>query len=185
MGFNMKPRSFPVYDLCLISIFTAIITVMAQLSIPMPYGVPMTLQTFAILLAGVVLGAKKGTIATLVYVLLGIIGVPVFAGFNGGIGIVLGYTGGFIMSFPIMALTAGVGASKNNKWWLWGGLVAGVIINYICGVVYFSFHTSNDLIVSFTTCVLLFIPTDAVKIIAVGLFGKKMKDILMKGKLLK
>ena len=96
--------------MCHISIFAAIIAVCAQVSLPMPYGVPLTLQTFAIQLAGVVLGPKKGALAALVYITLGAVGVPVFAGFTGGMGIVLGVTGGFILSFPLLALLAGIGS---------------------------------------------------------------------------
>ena len=174
----MKAKKFPVYDLCIMAAFTAIIAVMAQIIIPMPLGVPMTLQTLAILLAGVMLGVKKGTISTVLYVLLGAVGAPVFAGFAGGFGIVFGPTGGFILSFPLLALAAGIGAEKNNKLWLWGGIVAGVVINYMCGVIYFSIATSNDLITSFMACVLFFIPTDILKIVIAGLFGIKVRKLL-------
>ena len=72
----MNTKKLAIRDMCHIGIFAAIIAVCAQISIPMPLGVPMTLQTLAIPLAGVVLGIKKGVAATLVYILLGIIGVP-------------------------------------------------------------------------------------------------------------
>ena len=162
------------------AVFTAIIAVMAQIVIPMPFLVPMTLQTLAIALAGVMLGAKKGTIATVVYVLLGAAGAPVFAGLNGGLAAVFGPTGGFILSFPLLALSVGLGADQNNKLWLWSGLIAGVIINYLCGVIYFSIYTSNDLITSITACVLVFIPTDIIKILTAGFLGIKMRKILIR-----
>ena len=174
----MKSKRIPIYDLCIMAAFTAIIAVMAQIIIPMPYGVPMTLQTLAILLAGVMLGAKKGTVSTVLYVLLGAVGAPVFAGFTGGFGSVFGPTGGFILSFPLLALAAGIGAEKNNKLWLWGGLVAGVIVNYLCGVIYYSIVTSNDLAASFIACVLFFIPTDILKIVIAGLLGIKIRKLL-------
>jgi len=174
-------RSSPVIDLCFISLFTAIIAIMAQIVIPMPYGVPMTLQTLAISLSGILLGPKRGAISTLLYVLLGAVGVPVFAGFNGGLGAVFGPTGGFIMSFPVLAFAAGFGAARNNAKWLYGGIVAGIIFNYICGVFYFSIVTSNDLATSFITCVLVFIPTDILKIITAGLIGKKVRMLNLTG----
>jgi len=175
----MKAKSVSTHDLCIMAVFTTIIAVMAQIIIPMPYGVPMTLQTLAIMLAGVVLGAKKALISTLLYILLGAFGAPVFAGFSGGPGIVFGPTGGFIMSFPLLALFAGIGVEKNNKPYLWSGLVVGVILNYLCGVAYFSLYTSNDLLTSFTVCVLLFIPTDIMKIILAGMVGLKIRNIYM------
>lgn len=174
----MGSKKVSISDICHIGILTAIIAVMAQISIPMPYGVPMTLQTFAIPLAGIVLGAKKGAVSTLIYVLLGAVGVPVFSSFLGGLGIVLGYRGGFILSFPIMALAAGIGASKNNKAWLAVWLAAGAVINYICGMLVFGFVMSSDLYTSFTACVLPFIPTDIVKIALLALSGGKIKRLI-------
>ena len=180
----MNKLKFSVRDLCFIGIFTAIITVVSQLSIPMPYGVPITLQTFVIPLSGIVLGAKKGTVSTLIYVLLGAIGVPVFAGYTGGMGIVLGMTGGFILSFPVMALTAGIGERKNNVIWLVSGLVVGSVINYICGMFWFSFVMSSDLKTAFAACVLPFIPTAIIKIVLVAILGRQIKRVLVQGRVL-
>ena len=75
----MQKTNFKTLDLCMIGVVTAVIVIMAQISIPMPLGVPMTMQTFAITLAGIILGSKKGAVASLIYVLLGAVGVPVFA----------------------------------------------------------------------------------------------------------
>ena len=80
----MQKTNFKTLDLCMIGVVTAVIVIMAQISIPMPLGVPMTMQTFAITLAGIILGSKKGAVASLIYVLLGAVGVPVFANFSGG-----------------------------------------------------------------------------------------------------
>ena len=180
----MKAKTLSIRELCQISIFTAIITVCAQIVIPMPYGVPMTLQTFAIPLAGVVLGIKNGTIATLIYVLLGLIGVPVFAGFTGGAGIVFGPTGGFILAFPFMTLTAGIGTKKNSYPWLIMWLVIGATILYTSGMLVFSLVTSNSLLASFTFVVIPFIPTEIVKIIMVVILGKLIRQALSKSGLL-
>jgi len=90
-----------IRQLCYMSVFVAIIAVSAQIIIPLPHGVPMTLQTFTIALAGILLGPKKGGLTVLIYILLGGVGVPVFAGFLGGLGVIFGFTGGFIMSFPL------------------------------------------------------------------------------------
>ena len=104
-----------------VAVMTAVIAVVSQLSIPMPAGVPMTLQTFIIPLAALVLGTKKGTLAALLYVLIGIVGVPVFSGLSGGPGVAFGITGGFIISFPLMALAAGEAAER--KIWFLAGIV--------------------------------------------------------------
>lgn len=147
----------------------------------MPYGVPITLQTFAILLAGIVLGPRTGMLSAELYVLLGAVGVPVFAGFRGGVAVLLGPTAGFILSFPVLALAAGIGADRGNRASLGVGLAAGSIVNYLCGMIVFSLVTAKDLDTAFLACVFPFIPTDALKTAAAGMLGVKLKNILGKG----
>ena len=170
-------KKLSIQDLCLIGVFAAIIVVLGQISIPMPYGVPMTLQTFIIPFAGIVLGAKRGTLATLIYVILGAVGLPVFAGFAGGISIVFGPTGGFILSFPIMAWLAGKAAEKEHILWLFAGLTTGTLLNFLCGMLMFSLITSNSLATAFLACVLPFIPTAIIKIILSGILGRRIKKL--------
>lgn len=90
------------YDLAYIAIFAVLIAICSWISIPMT--VPFTLQTFGVFMAVGVLGGKRGSLAVLVYILLGVIGVPVFAGFSGGLGILLNNTGGYIIGFLFSAL---------------------------------------------------------------------------------
>ena len=179
----MKTKKTSVREMCYIGIFVAIIAVCAQVSIPMPYGVPLTLQTLAVPLAGIVLGMKSGTLATLIYILIGAIGVPVFTGFMGGIGIIFGRTGGFIITFPLMALTAGIGA-KHNNFWLTLCLTAGAAINFIGGMLMYSIVTSNSLIVSYHFVVMPFIPTAIIKIVIAVALGRLVKQALAKNGLL-
>ena len=174
----MNNKKLSINEMCQIGSFVAIIIVCAQISIPMPYGVPMTLQTFAILLAGVVLGPKKGSIAALVYVLLGAIGIPVFTAFTGGLGIIFGRTGGFILAFPFVALAAGIGGKRKNIFGLILWLVIGTIILFIGGLLMFSFVTSSSLVASFTLVVVPFIPTEIIKIVMVIILGKVIKKAL-------
>lgn len=102
-------------DVILTGMFAAVLAVLSQLSVPMPSGVPVTLQTFAVALTAYVLGWKKGAAATAVYILLGAVGVPVFANFSGGIGVILGSTGGFIWGFLFMVVLAGAGMQQENR----------------------------------------------------------------------
>lgn len=169
----MKNSKLSIQDMCMIGMFTAIIVIMAQISIPMPMGVPMTMQTFAITLAAIVMGAKNSTIASLIYVLLGAIGVPVFASFSGGVGIVVGATGGFIMTFPIMALIIGLGADfyRKNKAWLIVGILVGTVVNYIGGTLWYCFVTGNGFMAGIAGCVLPFIPTAVIKAVLAVIVG--------------
>ncbi len=162
-----------------IGVFTALIAVSSQLSIPMPAGVPMTLQTLVIPLAGILLGAMDGTIATLVYLLLGAIGLPVFAGFAGGVGVLFGMTGGFLLSFPVMAYFAGA--------WYHGkkvrtalGLIVGAVINYAVGTVLFVILTKSTFAYAFSVCVLPFLPTAILKIIIIFFLAPILKKALSK-----
>ena len=177
--------SLYIKDLCYIALFTALIAVLAQISIPLPGGVPLTLQTFAVPLAGLVLGSKRGTIASLIYVLLGAVGVPVFAGLTGGLGKVLGMTGGFIVSFPIMAFLAGLAVKKSIKspmLWVW--LVLGAVANYVVGTVWFMVVAGSTLSAALTACVIPFIPTAIIKIILSGIFGVMLRGVLIRANLL-
>jgi biotin transport system substrate-specific component len=144
----------------------------------MPGGVPMTLQTFAIPLAGIILGKRNGVLAAVIYVMLGAAGVPVFHNMNGGFGIILGPTGGFILSFPLMALTAAIGAGKNNSLWLASWLVIGAVTNYICGMLWFTAVTSAGLAAAFLVCVAPFLIMDTAKIIVAASLGKILGKVL-------
>lgn len=90
------------YDMAYTAVFAVLIAVCSWISIPTM--VPFTLQTFAIFLAVSVLGGRRGTLAIVVYVLLGMVGIPVFSGFRGGIGVFLNTTGGYIVGFIFAGL---------------------------------------------------------------------------------
>ena len=117
-------------DMALCALFAALLAVCSWLVIPAG-DVPFTLQTFGVFAALGLLGGKRGTVAIAVYLLLGAVGVPVFAGFKGGIGALLGVTGGYLVSYLFMGLVV-IGAAK------WFGrstpvfLIAGVIALLVC-----------------------------------------------------
>ena len=117
--------------------FAAVIAVLAQVALPMPSGVPVTLQTFAIALTGVVLAAKLGMAAAGVYILLGAVGVPVFSGFAGGLGILFGKSGGFIWGFLFLALLCGLGCQIKNKVVGWGLGIVGLAVCHLLGIFQF------------------------------------------------
>ena len=95
---------FSAKDMAYIAVFTALLAVCSWIAIPMPWGVAYTLQTLGVFLAVGVLGGKRGTLAVVVYLLLGAMGVPVFSGFQGGTAALLGTTGGYIAGFLFSAL---------------------------------------------------------------------------------
>ncbi len=135
MSDTKKGRIKPV-DLAMIALFAALTAVLSQIAIPLPFGVPVTLQTFAVSLCGYFLGTKKGTAAIAVYILLGMAGVPVFTGFKGGLVCLFSVTGGFIWSFP--ALTAACGLRLPKKPLRIPAGIAGLLICHLCGALQYA-----------------------------------------------
>ena len=165
-----------VRDICLIGLFAALTAAMAQLSIPMPFGVPMTMQTFAVMLAGIILGARNGALSAVIYAAAGCMGFPVYSNFSGGAAVLFGRTGGFILSFPVMAWFAGFGARKKGAFFMTSGLVLGTLVNFLSGMAGFSLVTGSSLAVSFSSCVLPFIPGAVIKALGAALLGEKIKQ---------
>lgn len=155
-------------DLVLIALFAAIIAVLSQIQIPMPTGVPATLQTFAVALCGYYLGVKKGAASVLTYVLLGVVGVPVFAGFKGGFACLGSFTGGFIYGFIAMAVLCGL-KMKNKPLKIVMG-IAGVLTLHFFGVLHYTLLTPNDFIRSFVLVSLPYLPKDFISVV-LGYFG--------------
>lgn len=92
-----------------VALMAALTAVMAQITVPIP-PVPFTMQVLAVVLSGFLLGPRYGALAQVVYLLLGAVGLPVFAGFKGGVGILIGPTGGYLVSYPFAAAIAGLAA---------------------------------------------------------------------------
>ncbi len=124
-------------DLVYIATFTSLITVCAWTSLA--FTVPFTLQTFGVFLTLLLLGGKRGTYAVLVYLLLGAVGAPVFAGFSGGIGILFGSTGGYLLGFLGTTLLYWALVKKDTTSTLYRAaiLLAGLALCYALGTVWF------------------------------------------------
>lgn len=172
----MKKTNFSIKELCFVGMATAILCVLAPYSIPTPFGIPVTLQTFFIALVAIVLGAKPAIFSTLIYILLGALGLPVFSNFTGGWQALSGPTGGFLVSFPIMAYIIGLGSDYHTKR---GALLLGIIfgnfINFVCGLTIFCTTTQISIPVGFVTCILPFLPFDIIKAILACLIGLPIK----------
>jgi len=101
---NKTKRESYVYEMVLAAMFAVIITICAWITIP--FAVPFTMQTFGVFLAIAVLGGKLAVVSISLYILLGIIGIPVFSGFQSGIGVLFQQTGGYVIGFLIAALVS-------------------------------------------------------------------------------
>jgi biotin transport system substrate-specific component len=174
------------YELVLCALCAAVTCVLAPISVPLAGEVPISLATFAVLLSGILLGAKYGAISQLVYVLLGSVGVPVFAGWTGGIGITLGVTGGYIIGYLPMAFVTGLlyyrfgrnesGARKYAAMIV--SMILATAVLYIFGTAWFMVQTKMTLAASLAACVIPFLPGDLIKIIAVMLVAPPIEAAL-------
>lgn len=181
---NTKSR-WSAKDIAFTALFTCIIAVCSWISIPTT--IPFTLQTFAVFMAVLCLGGKKGTISILVYILLGAVGVPVFAGFSGGIGVLLGSTGGYIVGFLLIGILFWVakGIAYKNIWMNILFCAIGLIICYAFGTVWFMVVYGNTtgsigLLTALSWCVFPYLAWDALKIGLAIILGRTLKPLLAK-----
>lgn len=170
-------------DMAYIAVFAVLIAVCSWISIPT--AVPFTLQTFAVFLTVGVLGGRRGSLAVLVYILLGCVGVPVFAGFSGGIGVLAGQTGGYIVGFLFSALLMwGLERLAGNRLWAQAlSMVAGLLVCYGIGTVWFMVvYGQNSGAVGIGTvlgwCVIPFIIPDLVKIALACIMTRRLAPVL-------
>lgn len=163
-----------------ISLFVALISVCAWIQIPT--AIPFTLQTFAIFLTLLCLGGKKGTLTILCYLLLGMVGAPVFSGFRGGISVFVQPTGGYILGFVVMGLCYWTFERFNKPIVKILSLVLALALLYIFGTVWFVFIASKGnkvgFLSAFMTCVVPFIVPDLLKLFLAFALSLKLKKPL-------
>lgn len=168
-------------DLVLSALFVALIAAGAFLKIPLP-GVPISLQNLFTMLAGLLLGAKLGSLSVAVYVLLGLIGLPVFTQ-GGGFQYVLQPTFGYMLGFILGAYLTGAiahGTDAPALPRLLAANFAGLAAVYLCGTVYFYavsvFYLGKAVALGplLTSCVLVVLPGDTVKCVLAALLAKRL-----------
>ncbi|MEX6586527.1 biotin transporter BioY [Paraclostridium bifermentans] len=169
-------------ELIICAMFASITAILAQIAIPLPFStVPLTMQVFAVTISGVILGAKKGFVTQVIYILLGAIGMPVFAQMSGGAGILFGYTGGFIMAFPLMALLIGYVSDKYDTILpIMIAMIVSLMINYTIGTLWYSFVAGVGFMEGFMVCVAPFIVVDLFKVALATTIGINVKRRIKK-----
>ena len=179
----MEKKKFKATDIAYIGIFSAIIALFSWVSIPTT--VPFTLQTLAIFLSLTLLGGRNGFYSILVYIALGAAGIPVFSGFKGGLGVLAGNTGGYILGFILLGAVYWVMTS------IFGeklhiqiiALVLGLLICYAFGTAWFVYLyiKANGAVTLMTVlgwCVFPFILPDAIKMVAAILLAKRLRKYI-------
>ena len=153
--------------------------------ISIPATVPFTMQTFGVFLSVGLLGGRRGTIAVLVYLMLGAAGLPVFSGFTGGIGHMLGPTGGYMIGFVLSALLMWLmerlmGRSQKT---LVLSMIAGLLVCYAFGTVWFMILYTRDsgsigIMTALTWCVIPYIIPDALKILLASVLTRRLRPLI-------
>lgn len=161
-----KERVFTTKGIVMIGVFAAVTAVLAQVSIPMPWGIPITLQTFAVALTGYCLGKYKGTMSVLVYILLGVAGVPVFANLTGGIAKLAGATGGYIWGFLFMVFACGLEDTVKHKWISVLLGILGLAACHLLGVIQYAFLSQRTMAEAFLLASAPYLIKDVVSVAA-------------------
>ena len=183
-------KPLDVKALAIAALFAAITAILAQIAIPLPFTpIPISFGLVAVHMTGVLLRPRYAVAAQLCYLLMGLIGLPVFAGFHGGLGALLGPTGGYLMAYPFMAGLLSValnGRGKRNdnhqKPRLMGKAVVFMcfaqIILYLLGSAWWSFTTGSSLASAVALTVYPFIPLDSLKIVFCAIAAIPMRSRL-------
>ncbi len=185
-----KSNSYP-YILC--ALFAALTAVCTFINIPLPFTpIPINLATLAVFLAGGLLGPKYGPLSQIVYILVGAIGLPVFSNYQGGLGVLAGPTGGYLVGYVAAAFLVGQILSRflklddnkrTNIIKIVLACIAGMITYFTLGTIWFMFLTNTGLVAALISCVIPFLIGDALKIIAATFLilklRTKMADILL------
>lgn len=176
-------KKIPLRSMILCALFAALTAVCAQIQVPIG-AVPVTMQLLPILLCAALMAKQYAALTTAVYMLMGLVGLPVFAGMAGGAAKLFGVTGGYIIGFlPCAFITALMIERLGRAWWIQAiSMVVGVLVCYVFGTAWFMVTKGVGLWASLTMCVIPFLPGDAVKIaLAVVLslrLEKPMKRVL-------
>lgn len=162
------------------ALFAALTAALSQIVIPIG-PVPINLATFAVFLAGAVLGSRLGALSFVIWMALGAVGVPVFTMFRGGLGVLAGATGGYIIGYIPAAFITGLiieKINKGNKIYLHAAAMSvGMLTYFVLGTAWFMFSTNTALWNSLMICVIPFLPGDFLKIAAAAMIAKRLRPI--------
>lgn len=164
-------------QMVLIALMTAVTCVLGPLSIPLPFSpVPISLTNFAIFLAIFVLGMKNGTISFIIYLLLGAVGVPVFSSFRGGLQVLAGPTGGYLIGFIFLALIMGFALDHFDRKLVSTiiGMIIGMAVCYTFGTVWLAKLLSLSFKEGLMMGVIPYLAGDVAKIIIAAIVGPKL-----------
>lgn len=172
-----------VRNLTFIALMSALICILSPWSINIPISpVPIAFANLAIYIAVFTIGWKKATISTIIYLLIGMVGVPVFSNFGSGIGKLLGPTGGYLIGYIFVTVVGGylIDRFYEKKWMRFLGLVIGTVILYAFGTVWLIYVMKMSFIGGLWAGVIPYIPGDLIKMLIAVLLGSTIRSQLIK-----
>lgn len=177
-------KKFSITQIAVIGVMTAVICILAPFSLPIG-PVPISFTNLAIYIALYVLGMKRGTISYLIYLLIGLVGIPVFSGFTGGPQKLFGPTGGYLIGFIPMAVIAGIVIDKCMKKWYFCllAMIAGTWVCYLFGTAWLAFQANMTFKAALAAGVIPFIIEDLIKMVLALLIGPQIHKQLVKAQL--
>lgn len=178
-------KKLTVSQLTTCALMAALMCILGPLSLPIG-PVPISLTNLVVWLAAILLGAKLSAISVLIYLLLGLVGLPVFSGYAGGIGKLAGPTGGYLIGFIFMAFLCGLFYQKfaNHRVLLIVLFFVGDLVDYVFGTAWFMSQMEMGLAASLSACVIPFIPLDLIKIVIAVFLGTTVRKALEKAGLI-
>ncbi|MGE5630107.1 MAG: biotin transporter BioY [Caulobacteraceae bacterium] len=172
----MKHR-ISVRDISYIALFATLTAVSGYISVPLPFpAAPVTAQTLSVMLAGGLLPAGQAALSILIFLLMGAVGLPAFSGGAGGLGIIVGKTGGYLIGFLIGAVVISLIRGKKPGFWrlLAANVIGGIIVVDICGALWLDFVTGMGISKALIFGVLPFIPGDMLKSIVAAVLSVRL-----------
>lgn len=169
-------------SMVLIAMMAAATCILAPFSISIPISpVPISLTNLVIYFAAYIIGFRRGVISYCIYLLIGLLGLPVFSGFTGGAGKLLGPTGGYLIGFIFMAVCCGISIEHwNSRVAHFAGMAVGTLVCYLFGTVWLAAQTGMGFNAALAAGVLPFIPGDLVKMIAAVVLGPDLRSRLQR-----
>lgn len=181
-------KNSKIYNMTLVGLMTALICIIAPFSVPLSFTpVPISLANLIIYISAGILGAKKGAMSVIIYLLIGAVGVPVYAGWTAGFQRIAGPTGGYLIGFIFIALISGLIIEKfENKIYMYAiGMILGTIVCYILGSVWLSMEMNLNFSKALLLGVIPYLLGDAIKVVLATVLCYSLKARLKASKVLR
>ena len=185
-GSSMEAKKITVYEMCVTALMTALTCILAPMSIPIG-PIPISFTMFVLYISAFLLGPKLSSISYIVYLLLGVAGLPIFSGYTGGLAKLAGPTGGYLVGNIFLTLIIGFTVEHfYSKWYvIFLSMLAANIVLYFFGTVWFVIQANTDMVSALKVCVFPFLLGDLIKVILAMIIGYTVRKSLVKANLIK